>query len=140
MPKWITSNYSELTSYENRLLTHNSFGSWKRQLIKKQEDALITNDTIKVLLTNILPTHVGKFAKWPAGDILTPSAHPADFYLSNQLQNELYYEEYDNVAVMFASIKNFDTDKIGLRVLNEIICDFDDVVSSSLASFSVNPP
>lgn len=31
---------------------------------------------------------------------------------------------------MFASIKNFDTDKIGLRVLNEIICDFDDVVSS----------
>lgn len=44
------------------------------------------------------------------------------------------------MAVMFASIKNFDTDKIGLRVLNEIICDFDDVVSSSLASFSVNPP
>jgi len=62
----------------------------------------------------------------------------ADFYLSNQLQNELYYEEYDNVAVMFASIKNFDTDKIGLRVLNEIICDFDDVVSS-LAKVSVNP-
>jgi len=39
---------------------------------------------------------------------------------------------------MFASIKNFDTDKIGLRVLNEIICDFDDVVSS-LAKVSVNP-
>lgn len=57
---------------------------------------------------------------------------PADFYLSTQLQNELYYEEYDNVAVMFASIKNFDTDKIGLRVLNEIICDFDDVVSPLL--------
>lgn len=56
---------------------------------------------------------------------------PADFYLSTQLQNQLYYEEYDNVAVMFASIKNFDTDKIGLRVLNEIICDFDDVVSST---------
>ncbi|XP_070135926.1 adenylyl cyclase X E isoform X3 [Drosophila bipectinata] len=85
--------------------------NWKRQLIKKQEDALITNDTIKVLLTNILPSHV------------------ADFYLSNQLQNELYYEEYDNVAVMFASIKNFDTDKIGLSVLNEIICDFDDVLN-----------
>ncbi|XP_034655456.1 adenylyl cyclase X E-like isoform X1 [Drosophila subobscura] len=85
--------------------------NWKRQLMKKQEDALITNDTIKVLLTNILPSHV------------------ADFYLSTQLQNELYYEEYDNVAVMFASIKNFDTDKIGLRVLNEIICDFDDVLN-----------
>lgn len=60
---------------------------------------------------------------------LTSYSPPADFYLSNQLQNELYYEEYDNVAVMFASIKNFDTDKIGLSVLNEIICDFDDVVS-----------
>ncbi|XP_030372395.1 adenylyl cyclase X E isoform X2 [Scaptodrosophila lebanonensis] len=85
--------------------------SWKRQLLKKQDDAFITNDTIKVLLKNILPSHV------------------ADFYLSNQQQNELYYEEYDNVAVMFASIKNFDTDKIGLRVLNEIICDFDDVLN-----------
>ncbi|EDV50278.1 adenylyl cyclase X E isoform X1 [Drosophila erecta] len=93
--------------------------NWKRQLIKKQEDALITNDTIKVLLTNILPTHV------------------ADFYLSNQLQNELYYEEYDNVAVMFASIKNFDTDKIGLRVLNEIICDFDDVLNKYSQSLRV---
>ncbi|XP_052847832.1 adenylyl cyclase X E isoform X3 [Drosophila gunungcola] len=93
--------------------------NWKRQLLKKQEDALITNDTIKVLLTNILPTHV------------------ADFYLSNQLQNELYYEEYDNVAVMFASIKNFDTDKIGLRVLNEIICDFDDVLNKYSQSLRV---
>ncbi|XP_017023035.1 adenylyl cyclase X E-like [Drosophila kikkawai] len=93
--------------------------SWKRQLMKKQEDALMTNDTIKVLLTNILPTHV------------------ADFYLSNQLQNELYYEEYDNVAVMFASIKNFDTDKIGLRVLNEIICDFDDVLNKYSQSLRV---
>ncbi|XP_068142112.1 adenylyl cyclase X E isoform X1 [Drosophila tropicalis] len=93
--------------------------NWKRQLLTKQEDALITNDTIKVLLTNILPSHV------------------ADYYLSNQLQNELYYEEYDNVAVMFASIKGFDTDKIGLRVLNEIICDFDDVLTKYACSMRV---
>lgn len=45
------------------------------------------------------------------------------------MKNELYYEEYDNVAVMFASIKNYDIESVGLRVLNEIICDFDDVVS-----------
>ncbi|XP_030570584.1 adenylyl cyclase X E isoform X1 [Drosophila novamexicana] len=93
--------------------------NWKRQLMQKQDDALITNDTIKVLLVNILPAHV------------------ADFYLSTQLQNELYYEEYDNVAVMFASIKNFDTDKIGLRVLNEIICDFDDVLNKYVTSMRV---
>ncbi|XP_034107550.1 adenylyl cyclase X E isoform X1 [Drosophila albomicans] len=93
--------------------------NWKRQLLQKQDDALITNDTIKVLLVNILPSHV------------------AEFYLSTQLQNELYYEEYDNVAVMFASIKNFDTDKIGLRVLNEIICDFDDVLNKYSSSLRV---
>lgn len=45
------------------------------------------------------------------------------------MKNELYYEEYDNVAVMFASIKNYDIESVGLRVLNEIICDFDEVVS-----------
>lgn len=47
------------------------------------------------------------------------------------MKNELYYEEYDNVAVMFATIKNYDIDNVGLRVLNEIICDFDEVVGSS---------
>ncbi|XP_034482620.1 adenylyl cyclase X E isoform X2 [Drosophila innubila] len=94
--------------------------NWKRQLLQKQDDALITNGTIKVLLVNILPSHV------------------AEFYLSmQQQQNELYYEEYDNVAVMFASIKNFDTDKIGLRVLNEIICDFDDVLNKYSHSLRV---
>lgn len=46
------------------------------------------------------------------------------------MKNELYYEEYDNVAVMFASIKNYDIESVGLRVLNEIICDFDDVVGT----------
>jgi len=55
----------------------------------------------------------------------------ADIYISKKIKNELYYEEYDNVAVMFASIRNFDTEKVGLRVLNEIICDFDDVVSNT---------
>lgn len=30
--------------------------------MQKQDDALITNDTIKVLLVNILPSHVGKLS------------------------------------------------------------------------------
>lgn len=55
----------------------------------------------------------------------------ADIYISKQMKNELYYEEYDNVAVMFATIKNYDIDNVGLRVLNEIICDFDEVVGTS---------
>ncbi|KAL9911197.1 adenylyl cyclase X D isoform 3-T3 [Glossina fuscipes fuscipes] len=84
--------------------------NWKRQLQKKQEDAEVTNESISVLINNILPSHV------------------ADIYISREMKNELYYEEYDNVAVMFASIENYDTENVGLRVLNEIICDFDDVL------------
>lgn len=51
------------------------------------------------------------------------------------MKNELYFEEYDNVAVMFATIKNYDKEKVGLRVLNEIICDFDAVVSFFTSNF-----
>lgn len=33
---------------------------WKQQLEKKQEEAECTKDTIKILVHNILPAHVGK--------------------------------------------------------------------------------
>ena len=61
---------------------------------------------------------------------------------SNSLQKELcpqelYHERYSCIAVMFASIPNYkefydenDVNKQGLeclRLLNEIICDFDKV-------------
>lgn len=53
--------------------------------------------------------------------------------MSRQIKDELYYEEYDNVAIMFATITNLDiqddapvnTEKNVLSVLNQIICDFD---------------
>lgn len=51
--------------------------------------------------------------------------------------NDLYHESYSCVGVMFASIPNYkefydetDVNKQGLeclRLLNEIICDFDKV-------------
>jgi len=54
-------------------------------------------------------------------------------------ETELYNERYENVAVMFASIPNYkefydenDINKQGLeclRLLNEIICDFDKLLS-----------
>ncbi|XP_037906925.1 adenylyl cyclase X E isoform X2 [Hermetia illucens] len=86
--------------------------NWKRQLQKKQEDAEFTNETIKVLVQNILPGHV------------------ADIYMSRKMKDELYYEKYDNVAIMFATIKNYDMEQVGLSVLNRIICDFDEVLMS----------
>ena len=58
---------------------------------------------------------------------------------------ELYSERYENIAVMFASIPNYkefydenDVNKQGLeclRLLNEIICDFDKVFENN---FSLN--
>ena len=59
-----------------------------------------------------------------------------DSWFSSLFQ-ELYSERYENIAVMFASIPNYkefydenDVNKQGLeclRLLNEIICDFDKV-------------
>lgn len=49
--------------------------------------------------------------------------------MARKMRDELYSEKYENVAIMFASIKNYDTENVGLRVLNQIICDFDEIVS-----------
>ncbi|XP_054088807.1 adenylyl cyclase X E-like isoform X2 [Zeugodacus cucurbitae] len=85
---------------------------WKRELKKKQENARLTNETISRLVSNILPSHI------------------VDIYMDNQLTNKLYYEEYSNVAVIFATILNFNIEVVGMRVLNEIICDFDEVLGT----------
>ena len=71
----------------------------------------------KILLENILPAHV------------------AQHFLRKERSDELYHESYSCVAVAFASIPNYkefydesDVNKQGLeclRLLNEIICDFD---------------
>lgn len=54
----------------------------------------------------------------------------------NRPIDELYYEKYDNVAVMFASLTDYKlgveddndlSDKFLLDILNEIISDFDRV-------------
>ncbi|XP_039448978.1 adenylyl cyclase X E-like isoform X1 [Culex pipiens pallens] len=90
--------------------------NWKRQLLKQKEEAEITKQTNKILVENILPTHV------------------AEIYINRQLKNEFYNEEYKNVAVMFATITNMEintdisveNEKSVLKVLNEIICDFDE--------------
>lgn len=64
-------------------------------------------------------------------------AHVAQHFLRKDRSNDLYHESYSCVAVMFASIPNYkefydetDVNKQGLeclRLLNEIICDFDKV-------------
>lgn len=91
---------------------------WKQQLEEEQKEAETTHYANKLLLQNILPLHVAKR------------------YLNRQnATDELYHESFKNVSVIFASIPNysklysehrFDQDGTKcLRVLNEIISDFD---------------
>lgn len=75
---------------------------------------------LQILLENILPAHV------------------AEHFLAWRDTQELYHERYSFIAVMFASIPNYkefydesDVNKQGLeclRLLNEIICEFDKVL------------
>ncbi|EDS33773.1 adenylate cyclase [Culex quinquefasciatus] len=91
---------------------------WKAKLKVEQEEVETMRGINKILLENILPAHV------------------AGHFLKKEREfQELYHESYSSVAVMFASIPNYkefydetDVNKQGLeclRLLNEIICDFD---------------
>ncbi|GAB0100963.1 Adenylate cyclase [Sergentomyia squamirostris] len=82
--------------------------NWKKQLLRKQKEAELTKDTNNFLVHNILPAHV------------------AEIYMNRQQMDELYHEEFDDVAVMFATITNFNFQADALNILNGIICDFDE--------------
>ncbi|XP_033235452.1 adenylyl cyclase X E-like isoform X1 [Drosophila pseudoobscura] len=81
--------------------------NWRMDLRRKQRDAHSTNYSIIILLNNILPAHV------------------VNVYLTSLAKHELYYEEYKIVSVMFATLKNFELSLRSLRLLNEIITEFD---------------
>ncbi|XP_036062606.1 adenylate cyclase type 2 isoform X2 [Onychomys torridus] len=95
---------------------------WKNKFKKEREEIETMESLNRVLLENVLPAHV------------------AEHFLARSLKNEeLYHQSYDCVCVMFASIPDFkefytesDVNKEGLeclRLLNEIIADFDDLLS-----------
>ncbi|XP_030407538.1 adenylate cyclase type 2 isoform X1 [Gopherus evgoodei] len=95
---------------------------WKNKFKKEREEIETMESLNRVLLENVLPAHV------------------AEHFLARNLKNEdLYHQSYDCVCVMFASIPDFkefytesDVNKEGLeclRLLNEIIADFDDLLS-----------
>nr|CAD7431028.1 unnamed protein product [Timema monikensis] len=101
------------TEYMNRLDY-----KWKRQLSVEQEEGTTTHMVNKMLLENILPVHVAKL-----------------YLNTNRSYGELYHEEYNTVAVMFATITGYalwdednpygNNQRTSLIVLNHIICDFD---------------
>lgn len=61
------------------------------------------------------------------------------------MKDELYYEEYDNVAIMFATISNYalqedasvDIEKNILSILNRIICEFDEKLLSKMGPLKI---
>ncbi|XP_014671437.1 PREDICTED: adenylate cyclase type 2-like isoform X2 [Priapulus caudatus] len=92
---------------------------WKSKFRSEREEVEITGDVNKILLENILPAHVA-----------------LHFLSSERRTDELYHQQYKSATVLFASIPNFFKEfymqnaitKDGLeclRVLNEIIYDFD---------------
>jgi len=86
------------------------------------------------------------FLLWHVNNNYTESLNSCHMCLSDPLLQDLYYKSYDCVCVMFASVPDFkefytecDINKEGLeclRLLNEIIADFDEVrVMSRLIPF-----
>ena len=95
---------------------------WSTKLKRERNEAKLTREVNQILLKNILPIHV------------------AQHYLFNNPdpfgEDGLYYEAYNTIAVMFATIPNYfehynesgeDKGLDHLRTLNEIISEFDRV-------------
>ncbi|XP_026732107.1 adenylate cyclase type 2-like [Trichoplusia ni] len=112
------------TEYRNRL-----DNLWQLQLSDEQKEAETMLKVNNMLLENILPAHV------------------VQVYLNlNRSIDELYYEKYDNVAVMFASLTEYKlgiegdadmSDKLLLSILDEIISDFDRLLLTGTSEHKV---
>uniref|UniRef100_A0A673H625 Adenylate cyclase type 7 n=1 Tax=Sinocyclocheilus rhinocerous TaxID=307959 RepID=A0A673H625_9TELE len=110
-----------LISRQNEYRCRQDFLLKNKNLADKEEVELCENLN-RLLLENVLPAHVA-----------------ALFVGENKKNEDLYYKSYDCVCVMFASVPDFkefytecDINKEGLeclRLLNEIIADFDELLS-----------
>ncbi|EDW78851.2 uncharacterized protein Dwil_GK12673 [Drosophila willistoni] len=91
---------------------------WKEQAERELTNMKSNRALNDTLIKNILPDHV------------------AAYYLSDEHTDELYSKMHNLCGVMFASIPNFqdfysediDNGKACIRILNEIICDFDELL------------
>ncbi|KAH8412256.1 hypothetical protein KR009_000902 [Drosophila setifemur] len=100
--------------------------TWRNDLINKEKIAHLTNQSIIILLNNILPEHVGKIClNYFLFYLVLIHVYAVDVYLYSLASDELYYENYKMVSVMFAKLMNFQTDLKDLRILNTYITEFD---------------
>ncbi|TDG47176.1 hypothetical protein AWZ03_006441 [Drosophila navojoa] len=90
-----------------------------RNAEKKLEQIEKSKSNAEHILANMLPTYlVPIFMKHPSND-------------------PPYHKYVAKVAVLFASIVNFPLDTTSLRVLNEYICYFDDLIEEYATGFKV---
>nr|XP_028596022.1 adenylate cyclase type 7 isoform X2 [Podarcis muralis] len=93
----------------------------QKNKFKQEHESFETMENVnRLLLENVLPAHV--------------AAH----FIGDKLNEDWYHQSYDCVCVMFASVPDFkvfytecDVNKEGLeclRLLNEIIADFDELL------------
>ncbi|KAK1802159.1 hypothetical protein P4O66_021824 [Electrophorus voltai] len=105
---------------------------------RMDKDAIeLCENLTRLLLENVLPAHVA--ALFVGENKKNEVGLPSTNTLLNQKYKDLYYKSYDCVCVMFASVPDFkefytecDINKEGLeclRLLNEIIADFDELLS-----------
>jgi adenylate cyclase 8 len=88
---------------------------WKEQAERELTNMKSNRHLNDMLIKNIIPDHV------------------ASYYLNHEMSDDIYSKSHDLCGVMFASIPNFkdfysedmENGKACIRVLNEIICDFD---------------
>ncbi|XP_017016138.2 adenylyl cyclase X E [Drosophila takahashii] len=86
---------------------------------KKHELTKVKTRSIKIIMANILPSHV------------------AEVFKTRRRSDQLYYENFSHVAVMFASIVNYQADRYGLRALHETICYFDDLLMNYQTRYKI---
>ncbi|XP_060636097.2 adenylate cyclase type 4 [Anolis sagrei] len=94
---------------------------WKKKFKKEREEIETMENLNRVLLENVLPADVAQ-----------------QFIRQNRRNEDLYHQSYDCVCVLFASIPDFkefysesNVNHEGLeclRLLNEIIADFDELL------------
>nr|XP_020827257.1 adenylate cyclase type 4 isoform X4 [Phascolarctos cinereus] len=118
---WNTSDSLPLISIPNEYYCRLDF-LWKKKLRQEQEETETMENLTRLLLENVLPAHVAP-----------------QFIGQNRRNEDLYHQSYECVCVLFASVPDFkefysesNINREGLeclRLLNEIIADFDELLS-----------
>lgn len=108
---------------------------WQLQASHEKREMAVLQESNRRILFNLLPAHVATHFL----DYQFRGANHGGPGAGNTIGQDLYYQSYSKVGVMFCSIPNFhefytelDGNQLGvecLRLLNEIIADFDNLLA-----------